>query len=143
MEKYITNERTGPKYELVGNYYLIAGDDEPDEEQKPIGIWGKRHHEYQNVKTTPSSVYEWGLDHGGRNGLRRGLERENFHKPSTPVMVMTRQPSCCAPRRKSMRTVEPSKASSARSLHSTAHTPPRARESSQPMSNSSSDEPRR
>ena len=67
------------------------------------------------------------LDHSGRNGLRRGLERENFHKPSTPVMVMTRQPSCCAPRRKSMRTVEPSKASSARSLHSTAHTPPRAR----------------
>lgn len=23
---------------------------------------------YQNVSTTPSSVYEWGLDHGGRNG---------------------------------------------------------------------------
>lgn len=23
---------------------------------------------YQNVTTTPSSVYEWGLDHGGRNG---------------------------------------------------------------------------
>lgn len=23
---------------------------------------------YQNVKTAPSSVYEWGLDHGGRNG---------------------------------------------------------------------------
>ncbi|MEE1018266.1 MAG: prealbumin-like fold domain-containing protein [Acutalibacteraceae bacterium] len=23
---------------------------------------------YQNVVTTPSSVYEWGLDHGGRNG---------------------------------------------------------------------------
>ncbi|MGM9550822.1 MAG: InlB B-repeat-containing protein [Clostridia bacterium] len=23
---------------------------------------------YQNVKTTPSSVYEWGLDHGARNG---------------------------------------------------------------------------
>ena len=23
---------------------------------------------YQNVKTTPSSVYKWGLDHGGRNG---------------------------------------------------------------------------
>ena len=67
------------------------------------------------------------FDHCGRNGLRRGLERENFHKPSTPVMVMTRQPSCCALRRKSMRTVEPSKASSARSLHSTAHTPPRAR----------------
>lgn len=46
MEKYITDERTGLKYELVGDYYLIAGDDEPDEEQKPIGIWGQRHHEF-------------------------------------------------------------------------------------------------
>ena len=46
MEKYITDERTGLKYELVGDYYLIAGDDEPDEEQKPIDIWGQRHHEY-------------------------------------------------------------------------------------------------
>ena len=27
MEKYITDERTGLKYELVGDYYLIAGDD--------------------------------------------------------------------------------------------------------------------
>ena len=46
MEKYITDERTGLKYELVGDYYLIAGDDELWEEQKPIGIWGKRHHEF-------------------------------------------------------------------------------------------------
>lgn len=29
MEKYITDERTGLKYELIGDYYLIAGDDEP------------------------------------------------------------------------------------------------------------------
>ncbi len=46
MEKYITDERTGLKYELVGDYYLIAGDDEPEEEQKPIGIWGQRHLSY-------------------------------------------------------------------------------------------------
>ena len=38
MEKYITDERTGLKYELVGDYYLVAGDDEP--EKRPIGIWG-------------------------------------------------------------------------------------------------------
>ena len=38
MEKYITDERTGLRYELVGDYYLITGDDEPEEEQKPIGI---------------------------------------------------------------------------------------------------------
>ena len=44
MEKYITDERTGLKYELVGDYYLIVGDDEP--EQEPIGIWGQRHRRY-------------------------------------------------------------------------------------------------
>ena len=38
MGKYITDERTGLKYELVGDCYLIAGDDEPEE--RPIGIWG-------------------------------------------------------------------------------------------------------
>ena len=42
MEEYITDERTGLKYELVGDYYLIAGDDEPEEDQ-PIGIWGQQH----------------------------------------------------------------------------------------------------
>ena len=46
MEKYITDERTGLRYELVGDYYLIAGDDESEEEQKPIGIWGQRHRRY-------------------------------------------------------------------------------------------------
>ena len=39
MEKYITDGRTGLKYELVGDYYLIAGEDEP-EEDRPIGVWG-------------------------------------------------------------------------------------------------------
>lgn len=58
MEKYITDERTGLKYELVGDYYLIAGDDELWEEQKPIGIWGRRHHEYlrRNKQITLSSL---------------------------------------------------------------------------------------
>ena len=45
MEKYITDERTGLKYELVGDYYLITGDDELEENQ-PIGIWGQRHLRY-------------------------------------------------------------------------------------------------
>ncbi len=44
MDKYIIDERTGLKYELVGGYYLIAGDDEPEE--RPIGIWGQRHARY-------------------------------------------------------------------------------------------------
>ena len=44
MEKYITDKRTGLKYELVGDYYLVASDDEP--EKSPIGIWGQRHLRY-------------------------------------------------------------------------------------------------
>lgn len=45
MERFVTDERTRLKYELVGDYYLIAGDDEP-EEDRPIGIWGQRHLRY-------------------------------------------------------------------------------------------------
>ena len=45
MERFVTDERTGLKYELVGDYYLVAGDDEPEEE-RPIGIWGQRHLRY-------------------------------------------------------------------------------------------------
>lgn len=45
MDKYITDERTGLKYELVGDYYLIAGEDEPEDE-RPIGVWGQRHLRY-------------------------------------------------------------------------------------------------
>lgn len=44
MEEFITDERTGLRYELVGGYYLIAGEDEP--EGRPIGIWGQRHLRY-------------------------------------------------------------------------------------------------
>ena len=39
MEKYITDEKNGLKYELVGDYYFLAEDDEP-EEHRSIGIWG-------------------------------------------------------------------------------------------------------
>lgn len=46
MERFVTDERTGLRYELVSDYYLIAGDDEPEKEQKPIGIWGQRHLRY-------------------------------------------------------------------------------------------------
>ena len=44
MRKFITDERTGLRYELVGDYYLIAGEDEPEGE--PIGLWGQRHLRY-------------------------------------------------------------------------------------------------
>ena len=45
MERFVTDKRTGMKYELVGDYYLVVGDDGPEEE-RPIGVWGQRHLRY-------------------------------------------------------------------------------------------------
>lgn len=44
MEKFITDKHTGLKYELVGDYYLLAGNDDPAPES--LGIWGQRHRDY-------------------------------------------------------------------------------------------------
>ena len=44
LAKFITDERTGLEYELCGDYYIIAGEDELEHE--PIGVWGMRHLEY-------------------------------------------------------------------------------------------------
>jgi len=55
MEKFITDEKTGLRYELIGDYYFIAGDDEPAEENRPIGVWGRRHREY--LKENKKAVY--------------------------------------------------------------------------------------
>ena len=71
MEKYITDERTGLKYELVGDYYLIASDDEP--EDRPIGIWGQRHLRY--LKQHRSTVYTELLTSGKLNGYLSDLNK--------------------------------------------------------------------
>ena len=44
LARFIADERTGLKYELCGDYYIIAGEDEP--EREPIGVWGQRHLNY-------------------------------------------------------------------------------------------------
>lgn len=46
LPKYKTDERTGIKYELVGDYYFIAGDDEELEDSRPIGRWGRMLEDY-------------------------------------------------------------------------------------------------
>ncbi len=55
MEKYITDERTGLRYELIGDIYYLAGDDQPEEECEPIGVWGKRHLRY--IKKHKQALY--------------------------------------------------------------------------------------
>lgn len=73
MENYITDERTGLKYELVGNYYLIAGDDE-SEEDRPIGVWGQQHLRY--LKEHHRGRYANLLTNGELNAYLADIDRQ-------------------------------------------------------------------
>lgn len=42
MKRFIKDDRTGLTYELVGDYYLPAGEDD----LPPLGIWGRRRLTY-------------------------------------------------------------------------------------------------
>ena len=72
MEKYITDERAGLKYDLVGDYYLIAGDDEP--EQEPIGIWGQWHCKY--LREHKHAIYSGLLISGKLDSYLRDIDRQ-------------------------------------------------------------------
>lgn len=51
MKPHIKDERTGLAYELVGDYYLPAGEDN----LPPLGIWGRRRLSY--LKTHRCDLY--------------------------------------------------------------------------------------
>ena len=53
LPKYKTDERTGIKYGLIGDYYFIAGDDEEPEDNRPIGRWGRMHEDYLKKNKRP------------------------------------------------------------------------------------------
>lgn len=72
MEEFITDERTGLRYELVGDYYLIAGEDEP--EGRPIGIWGQRHLRY--IRKHKTSLYAEVLTTGKLNDYLADLNEQ-------------------------------------------------------------------
>ncbi len=72
MEQYITDERTGLEYELIGDYYFIAGDDESEE--RPIGIWGHQHLRY--LKQHRRAVYTDLLTSGKLNEYLADLNEQ-------------------------------------------------------------------
>ena len=72
MEKFITDERTGLCYELVGDYYLIAGEDEP--KGRPIGHWGQRHLRY--IRKHKVSLYAELLTTGKLNDYLADLNEQ-------------------------------------------------------------------
>jgi len=73
MERFVTDEHTGLKYELVGDYYLIAGEDEP-EEREPVGIWGQRHLRY--LKRYHRGRYANLLTSGELNAYLADIDRQ-------------------------------------------------------------------
>lgn len=74
MEKYITDDRTGLRYELIGDIYYIAGDDQPEEECEPIGIWGQRHLRF--IKEHKHSLYLDLLMTGNLNSYLADIDRQ-------------------------------------------------------------------
>ena len=73
MERFITDERTGLRYELFGDYYLIAGDDELEGDPL-IGVWGQRHLRY--LKEHRRVRYATLLTSGELNAYLADIDRQ-------------------------------------------------------------------
>ena len=60
MERFRTDVQTGLQYELQGDFYLIAGED--DARCPPVGIWGRRHLRWlkQNRRVTYTNLLTTG-----------------------------------------------------------------------------------
>lgn len=73
MEKQIFDEKNGLWYELHGDYFLpcLAL---PEEEQKPIGIWGQRHLRY--IKRNKRSLYSGLLTSGRLNNYLADINQQ-------------------------------------------------------------------
>ena len=69
----IHNRRAhGAEIRACRDYYLIAGDDEPEHE--PIGIWGQRHGKY--LREHKHAVYSVLLISGKLDGYLRDIDRQ-------------------------------------------------------------------
>lgn len=63
MKDTIYEPKTGLTFELNGDYYVLAGEDEPEE--APIGTWGQQHLSY--LKKHSPGVYREMLWNGTLN----------------------------------------------------------------------------
>jgi len=72
MEKYVVDERNGLEYELVGDYYIVAGEDEPP--AQPIGVWGAMRRDY--LKNHRRSMYYQLLQSGVLNDYLADIEEQ-------------------------------------------------------------------
>ena len=73
MDKYIYDENNGLWYELQGDYYIPCLTI-PEEEQQPIGIWGRRHLRY--IREYRKGLYNSLLLSGKLNGHLADLNEQ-------------------------------------------------------------------
>ena len=73
MEKVIYDEKDGLWYELQGDYYIPCLK-LPEEEQRPIGIWGQRHLRY--IKQHRKVLYLNLLTSGKLNRYLSDLDKQ-------------------------------------------------------------------
>ena len=55
MEKHIIDEKTGIGYTLQGDYYIPDLTLPPEDDTRPIGVWGMRHRDY--LKNHRKAIY--------------------------------------------------------------------------------------
>ena len=99
LAKFITDERTGLKYELCGDYYIIAGEDEP--EREPIGVWGQRHLKhiqkhskaFYNKMLTELTLYDYllQLNHDAEETFNRLIKQMVEHEGVTEKLKAENQ----------------------------------------------------
>ena len=73
MEKVIYDKKNGLWYELQGDYYIPCLK-LPEEEQKPIGVWGQRH--LRHIKQNRKTLYLNLLTSGKLNGYLADLDKQ-------------------------------------------------------------------
>ena len=73
MDKYIYDENNGLWYELQGDYYIPCLTI-PEEEQRPIGVWGLRHLRY--IREYRQGLYNSLVLSGKLNGYLAELNEQ-------------------------------------------------------------------
>ena len=73
MDKYVYDENNSLWYELQGDYYIPCLTI-PDEEQRPIGVWGQRHLRY--IREYRKGLYNSLLLSGKLNGYLAELNEQ-------------------------------------------------------------------
>ena len=84
MEKTIYDESNGLWYELRGDYYIPCLK-VPDQEERPIGIWGQRHLRY--IKTERKALYTEFLTSGRLNTYLADINEQATEQ----MLLLTKQ----------------------------------------------------